>query len=129
MITQFDTKSHHIYIEFAIEVGQHRMDSLRGILDTGASHTELSDHFLHLIGIAVPSSIKLKQNQQTQKYSKLTITSLDLCGHKLHNFPTYISRFEETWGIDALIGLDFFRLFDVRINYKLGQIITEPLFT
>ncbi len=128
MITQFDTKQNHIYVEFALEIGPRRLDSLRGILDTGASHTELSDHFLHLVGIEIPKTVKIKSNQQTQKYGKLTISTFDICGHDLRNFPVYISRFEETWGIDALIGLDFFRQFDVRINYKLGQIITEPLF-
>ena len=38
----------------------------------------------------------------------------------------YVSHYEKHWGVDALIGLDFFRQFRVTIDYKVGQIITEP---
>jgi hypothetical protein len=35
-------------------------------------------------------------------------------------------RAVEDWGVDALVGLDFFKQFRVTIDYKAGQIITEP---
>ena len=38
---------------------------------------------------------------------------------------THYTSFEKDWGVDALIGLDFFRHFRVTVDYKAGQIITE----
>ena len=34
-------------------------------------------------------------------------------------------HFEKSWGIDALIGLDFFRSFRVEINYSKGILISD----
>ncbi len=46
---------------------------------------------------------------------------------KSNFLKVYVSHFEKSWGIKALIGLDFFRYFRVTIDYKAGHLITEPL--
>ena len=42
------------------------------------------------------------------------------------SFEFFVSHFEQSWGIDALIGLDFFRRFLVTIDYKNGFLVTSP---
>lgn len=130
-VTTFDTSRHHIYIEFYITDPQGVRRALVGIVDTGASTTEFSDRFLEHAGFINCSAlnVQIRPNQETQKYAKIVLPKVEICGNVLTNFKAHISRFESHWGFDALIGLDFFRQFDVRINYKLGHIITTPLFT
>jgi hypothetical protein len=63
---------------------------------------------------------------QTHKYGKLTVPSVKICGHEITAFEVIVSSFEASWGIDALIGLDFFRRFLITIDYSKGVLITEP---
>ena len=103
--------------------------ALDGVIDTGAPRTEFSDEFLYYTDfLQTPrQEINIKPGLQTQKYGKIVIPSLEICGHPLKNFEVLVSRFEETWGVDALIGLDFFRRFRTTIDYHRGEIATEPL--
>ncbi|MFH1830788.1 MAG: hypothetical protein ABH871_08455 [Pseudomonadota bacterium] len=128
-ITAFDTKAHHIhFVAYVVNPSEKRI-KLRAVLDTGAPFTEFSDQFLHYAKfIDEPSKeTQIKPGLQTQKYGKLTLPQVEICGHKLKQMPVYLSHFEKHWGVDALIGLDFFRQFQVTVNYRAGQIITEPL--
>jgi hypothetical protein len=64
-----------------------------------------------------------KASLETQRYGKLVVPELRVCGQVLIDFETRVSRFEESWGIDALVGLDFFRRFPVTIDY--GRAVIE----
>lgn len=129
-ITRFDTSAHHIYTTFFIihpvTKARHRFD---GIIDTGAPRTEFSDIVLARAGIIASTNkdVKIKAGLQTQKYGKIVFHEIEICGYVFPNFEGLISRLDESWGIDALIGLDFFRRFRVTIDYKIGYLITEPL--
>ena len=127
-ITSFDTGQHHIHLEFFITTPQGIRHSVAGILDTGASKTEFSDQFLVLTGC-----LESRQNDrhippglQTQKYAKMILPAVEICGHTLKRFEVVVSAFEASWGIDALIGLDFFRQVFTSIDYAHGLLITEP---
>lgn len=50
----------------------------------------------------------------------------EICQQRIEGLEVVVSRFDEIWGIDALIGLDFFRRFRVTVDYRAGHIITEP---
>lgn len=128
-ITAFDPKDHHIRLVGSMKTPDGKIYEIRAILDTGASSTEFSDEFLTFVGMhQKPAlSVSIKKGQQTQKYAKITLPKMTICGHDLHDMPVFISEFEDYWGIDALIGLDFFRKYEVKINYKLGTIVTEGL--
>ncbi len=127
-ITLFDTKQHHIHTTFFVthpETGtRHSFD---GIIDTGAPHTEFSDVVLARAGFikSTKGDIHIKKGLQTQKYGKLMLPAVEICGQTFEQFETFISKLHESWGIDALVGLDFFRKFDVTISYNRGCIITE----
>jgi hypothetical protein len=126
--TSFDSKRHHIHLEIIIRNNQSKEFSVDGILDTGAPWTEFSDQFLHFTGFLdkVGNNTKLKHGLETQKYGKIILPSVEICGSVIKNYEVYVSKFEESWGIDALIGLDFFRKFLVTIDYENGILVTEP---
>ena len=129
MIIPFDTARHHIYIKFFVT---HPLSgsrhSFNGILDTGAPRTEFADVVLSQIGFIANADheVGIGPGLQTQKYGKTVLPSIEICGHIIQNFEVLVSRFEKSWGIAALIGLDFFRRFRVAIDYEAGLITTEP---
>lgn len=129
MNTAFDKKRHHIHIEFFVTDAKGEKWSFDGILDTGAPRTEFNDVFLAHAGfIPLPQrEISLKEGLQTQKYGKIILPSVEICGHAIERFEVMVSHFERSWGVAALIGLDFFRQFRVTVDHRAGQIITEPL--
>jgi len=126
--TSFDTDKHHIHLEFFVTDIMGIQHSVAGILDTGAPYTEFSDNFLLYAGFIQKKDdqIKIKQGLQTQKYGVIKLPSIEICGQKINSFHAYVSYFEKSWGIDALIGLDFFRRFLVAIDYSNGFLITRP---
>ena len=127
-ITSFDISKHHIHIELTITGPNGMLHSVAGILDTGAPRTEFSDQFLVHTGFldSTYNEVAIKSGLQTQKYGAITLPSVTICGHHMNHFEIFISHFEQSWGIDALIGLDFFRRFLVTIDYTNGVLITSP---
>lgn len=126
-VTQFDTSKHHIHAQLQIKSKSGQVVFFSAVIDTGASVTELSDSSLKRAGYTVDSSsVHIKHDQETQKYSKIRLSEASVLGQKLTDWVVYISKFDEGWGVDALIGLDFFKQFKVTIDYKQGIITTEP---
>ena len=128
-ITAFDPHEHHIRLVGSMKTSDDVEYEFRAILDTGAPWTEFSDQYLLAMGMVTgkPSSVSIKDGLQTQKYGKLILPQIQICNHYIIDMPIYVSHFEKYWGVDALIGLDFFRRFRVTIDYREKQIVTEPL--
>ncbi len=126
VVTIFDTTKHHIYVEFYVTDPNGVPRTAVGVLDTGAPRTEFSDRFLDYGNfIDISKQIQIKPKLQTQKHAKIIISELEIFTHKIKNMEVFISSFDSSWGIDALIGLDFFRQFKVTIDYKEGVIVSE----
>lgn len=125
---RFDTKKHHIHTKLRVK-SQSGMDvSFTAIVDTGAPFTELSDRSLIRVVYHTPQSeITTHDLQETQKYGKVRLVEAHTLGQCLDNWIVYVSRFDASWNIDALIGLDFLRRFKTTIDYGQGLIVTEPL--
>ena len=126
--TSFDISKHHIHLEFTITGSNGILHSVAGILDTGAPRTEFSDQFLVHTGFldSTDKNVSIKSGLQTQKYGVITLPSVTICGHQIDALDVFVSHFEQSWGIDALIGLDFFRRFLVTIDYVNGVLVTMP---
>jgi hypothetical protein len=77
--------------------------------------------------IPPPDEIQIKPELETQKYAKILLPSITICGHTIDDFKVMVSRFDPAWGIAALIGLDFFRRFKVTIDYGEGVLVSEPI--
>ncbi|MBU0567771.1 retroviral-like aspartic protease family protein [bacterium] len=127
-ITTFNIKAHYIYLPIFVVTDSHKHLEFDAILDTGAPMTEFSDKALQYAGFLdkVKNDVTIKSGLQTQKYSTVILPQTKICGHKIKNLKVFVSHFEKSWGIDALIGLDFFRDYRVTIDYSKGILITEP---
>ena len=126
--TNFDVNKNHIVLDILVK-NKLNTYNLTGILDTGAPQTEFSDKFLKFSGLIEnnDASIESKNNLQTQRYNRVNIPEMDICGIKLKNHLVYVASFEDSWGIDILVGLDFFRENKVTIDYSVGKIISESI--
>jgi len=124
--TPFDADRHHIHLEITVKNSHGIEYSLDAILDTGAPVSEFSDHFLSFTGfiISPDKTVQIKPGFQSQKYKKILIPEIKICGRIINDYNVYVSQFDESWGIDALIGLDFFRKFIVKVDYSQGMITT-----
>ena len=125
--TAFDVQRHHIHLDLIVLNNKGVEYSVDAILDTGAPATEFSDNFLFFTQFldSVDCDIITKPGLQSQKYSKVILAQIKICGHSIKNFGVCVSHFEDSWGIDALIGLDFFRMFKIEIDYSRGVITTH----
>jgi hypothetical protein len=128
-VTPFDTAQHHIHTEFSVTDQSGCRLRFDGVIDTGAPWTEFSDEFLARAGLVelADDGIRIKPGLETQKYGRILLPSLTICGHTLDEFEVMVSRFDPAWGIAALIGLDFFRRFRVTVDYGQGVLVCEPL--
>ncbi|MFA5800119.1 MAG: retroviral-like aspartic protease family protein [Candidatus Peribacteraceae bacterium] len=125
---RFDTDKQHIHAKMCIKSQTGKEVSFTAIVDTGAPFTELSDRSLARVGYSIANApVNPKDLQETQKYSKIRLPLVQTLGQSLEDWIVYVSRFDESWGIDALIGLDFLRHFCITIDYHKGRIITKPL--
>lgn len=126
--TAFNTKRHHIYLSPTLVDASGVARVFRAILDTGAPQSEFSDRFLRTIKILPIENlphVEISEGLQTKKYASVILPNIECLGQTLKDVPVTVSKFEEHWGVDALIGLDFFRRFRVTVDYKAGHIITE----
>lgn len=128
-ITTFETKERYIFLSIFLTAEDDKRHEFDAILDTGAPRTEFSDEALHFAGFTPKprEDVALQEDLQTQKYADVVLPKIEICSHCISNLKVYVSHFEKSWGVDALIGLDFFQQFRVTIDYEAGQIVTEPL--
>ena len=128
-ITAFDAQKRYILLQIQVADKSEKMRNCIALLDTGAPATEFSDEALEYLGFLKRThpEIILRPGLQTQKYGKIILPHIDVCSHTINGLEVYVSHFDKSWGIDALIGLDFFRRFRVTIDYAAGHLITEPL--
>lgn len=127
-ITTFNTNAPYIYLSIFVTSNNGHIQKFDAILDTGAPRTEFSDTALHYAGfLSEIEPVMLKTGLQTQKYRKVLLPKIQICGHMIENLEVFVSHFEKSWGIDALIGLDFLRQFKVEIDYSKGLITSDPL--
>ena len=128
-ITTFEPNENYIFFSVLATAKNGEPYKLVAILDSGAPSTEFSDETLQYLGfLDVPTKqdIELKHGLQTNKYGRIVLPHVEICSHSIHNLQVYVSHFEKSWGVDVLVGLDFFRKFRTTIDYQKGQIITEP---
>lgn len=127
-ITTFDTSAPYIYLPVFVASDNNIFHKFDAIFDTGAPRTEFSDAALCYAGFLNETKpMELKSGLQTQKYGKFLMPHLEICGQPVDGLEVFVSHFEKSWGIDALIGLDFLRKFKVEIDFSKGIIVTDSL--
>ncbi|RJQ61152.1 MAG: hypothetical protein C4530_06570 [Desulfobacteraceae bacterium] len=85
-ITTFNIKAHYIYLPVFIIIGSAKHLEFDAILDTGAPMTEFSDAALHYAGFLdkVKNDVTIKSGLQTQKYSTVILSQINICGHEIN---------------------------------------------
>jgi hypothetical protein len=85
-ITTFDTGAPYIYLSIFVAAGNNTLHEFDAIFDTGAPRTEFSDTALHYAGFikAIKPAI-LKDGLQTEKYGKIVLPQIQICGHSIGN--------------------------------------------
>ncbi|MFH1636698.1 MAG: retroviral-like aspartic protease family protein [Chloroflexota bacterium] len=128
-ITTFDTFARYIHLPIYVTTHDGKRHKFDAILDTAAPSTEFSDEALETTGLleSKQEGIQLRPGLQTQKYGRVVIPRIEICSHTINDLDVYVSHFDKSWGVKALIGLDFFRRFRTTIDYEKGEIVTEPL--
>ncbi|MDP2600265.1 MAG: hypothetical protein Q8P84_05970 [Deltaproteobacteria bacterium] len=128
-ITTFDSSQRYIFLTIFVAGKDGIIRDFLALLDTGAPATEFSDEALQFAGFLeeTKKDVALKPGLQTQKYGRIVLPQVEICSHLISDLTVYVSHFEKSWGIKALIGLDFFRRFRVTVDYKAGHLVTEPL--
>jgi hypothetical protein len=126
--TAFDPQERYILVQICVADARQKMRDCIALLDTGAPATEFSDEVLEYLGFLErpKREISLRSGLQTQKYGRIVLPHIEVCSRTMRDREVYVSHFDKSWGIDALIGLDFFRQFRVTIDYQKGHITTEP---
>lgn len=129
IVTTFDPAQKYIFLSVLVTMTSGRRRELDALLDTGAPASEFSDKALQFAGLlkTLKEEVVIKDGLQTQKYDRVVLPEIEVCSCRLENLHVYVSRFDDRWGIDALIGLDFFRRFRTTIDYGRGEIVTEPV--
>ena len=127
-ITTFNIGAPYIYLSISVAADNNTLHEFDAIFDTGAPVTEFSDAALYYAGfLSATKPVILQSGLQTQKYGKILLPQIQICGHSMENLEVFVSHFEKSWGIDVLIGLDFLRRFKVEIDYSKG-VITSDMF-
>lgn len=123
-ITPFDTSRHHIHLQLLLVDESGQTWDLDAILDTGAPRTELNATFLRMVGLwsgaedAGPGG-----SLETRKLDRVVLPQVEVCGQTMTNLEANVSEFAPSWGVAALVGLDFFRRFQVTIDYDHGRLV------
>ena len=94
-ITPFDTNRPQIYIKLLLlNPSQGTRHNFNAILDTGAPHSEFADIFLSQAGFIQKTNddIEIKPGLQTQKYAKIILPNIQMCGQHIENFEVMVSR-------------------------------------
>jgi|WetSurMetagenome_2_1015567.scaffolds.fasta_scaffold141139_2 hypothetical protein len=127
-ITIFNTKAPYIFLSVFVTAANGSNHEFDAIFDTGAPRTEFSDTALQYAGFLNETKpVSLHSGMQTQKYGKILLPQIKICGHSINKLEVFVSHFEKSWGIDALIGLDFLRQFKVEFDYSKGFITSDEL--
>jgi hypothetical protein len=127
-ITTFDTTKPYMYLPVCVESSYGTRHEFDAIFDTGAPRTEFSDRALKYAGfLSDTQDVAIPNGLQTYKYDRIILPSITICGHEIKHLDVFVSLFEESWGIHALIGLDFLRRFRTEIDYSKGMLVTTLL--
>lgn len=94
-------------------------------LDTGATWTLLSWETAVLVGYD-PASIQQRTPITTgsgvEYCPKLTLQGVEALGKRVNNLQALCHTLPPTSRVDGLLGLNFLRGFDVRLNFRGGYI-------
>jgi len=95
-------------------------------LDTGATTTMINTAKLVSIGYDPASShdrVEVTTGSGIEFVPRLTVQKIQALGQERESFPLIAHTLPPSASVDGLLGLDFFRGRELRINFRRGQIV------
>jgi predicted aspartyl protease len=98
---------------------------VRLALDTGATSTLINSEIMVLLGYdpaASPDRIQVTTGSGVELCPRVTVQRLEALGKSVNDFPVLFHTLPPTSQVDGLLGLDFFRGFQISIDFRNGTI-------
>lgn len=98
---------------------------VRLALDTGATSTLINSEIMVLLGYdptASPDRIQVTTGSRVEFCPRVTMERLEALGRSVNDFPILSHTLPPTSHVDGLLGLDFFRGFQISIDFRNGTI-------
>ena len=105
--------------------GPARSMPLQLILDTGATSSLLDRSVLVALGFdlsQVTTFVQMTTGSGFESVPRVVLTRFTTLGQHRFGFPVLAHALPASAQVFGLLGLDFLRGFDLRINFKTGQI-------
>ena len=98
---------------------------VRLALDTGATSTLINSEIMVLLGYdpaTSPNRIQVTTGSGVELCPRVTVQRLEALGKSVNDFPILSHTLPPTSQVDGLLGLDFFRGFQINIDFRNGTI-------
>jgi len=98
---------------------------VRLALDTGATSTLINSEIMVLLGYdpaTSPNRIQVTTGSGVELCPRVTVQRLEALGKSVNDFPILSHTLPPTSQVDGLLGLDFFRGFQISIDFRNGTI-------
>ena len=98
---------------------------VRLALDTGATSTLINSEIMVLLGYdptTSPRRIQVTTGSGVELCPRVTVQRLEALGKSIHDFSVLSHTLPPTSQVDGLLGLDFFRGFQISIDFRNGTI-------
>jgi predicted aspartyl protease len=98
---------------------------VRLALDTGATSTLINSEIMVLLGYdpaTSPHRIQVTTGSGVELCPRVTVERLEALGKSVNDFPVLSHTLPPTSQVDGLLGLDFFRGFQISIDFRNGTI-------
>jgi predicted aspartyl protease len=98
---------------------------VRLALDTGATSTLINSEIMVLLGYdpaTSPDRIQVTTGSGVELCPRVTVERLEALGKSVNDFPVLSHTLPPTSQVDGLLGLDFFRGFQISIDFRNGII-------
>ena len=98
---------------------------IRLALDTGATSTLINAEIMILLGYdpaTAPDRIQVTTGSGVELCSRVTVQRPEALGKSINDFHVLSHTLPPTSQVDGLLGLDFFRGFQISIDFRSGAI-------
>jgi predicted aspartyl protease len=98
---------------------------VRLALDTGATSTLINSEIMVLLGYdpaTSPRRIQVTTGSGVELCPRVAVQQLEALGKSVNDFPVLSHTLPPTSQVDGLLGLDFFRGFQISIDFRNGTI-------
>ena len=99
---------------------------LRLALDTGATGTVVNTGMLVALGYdpaLIPDRVQITTGSGVEFVPRILLDRIMALGRESAGFPVLAHTLPPSAGIDGLLGLDFFRGWNLTIDFRTGQVV------